>query len=134
MNKVRKGIFETNSSSTHSVVICDSVDFEKPLIGDEPVSLCQGEFGWEEETYTDFNSKLTYAYTYAKNYGRSTDVDTLKEVIKEFMGLECVEEEGDGYIDHQSIDEAQKIFETQESLKKFLFAPGSHVITDNDNH
>ena len=74
--QIRVGVFETNSSSTHSVSIGNG---EKELLGlykyeeynllthqyfeDNYIHVTFGEFGWEQKTYNDIITKLEYALT-----------------------------------------------------------------------
>lgn len=138
--QTRKGVFETNSSSSHSVVIEDGIDFIVPENLEEEIKICGGEYGWDEETFSSWRDKMSYAYTYAKNYGLSEDLENLKEVIEEYTKKKVVFDKTgsqyytDGYIDHQSIEEAEKIFASKETIKKFIFASASYFMTDNDNH
>lgn len=143
MRTIRRNTFETNSSSTHSVTICTAsssfapIDYTGRVLTVEP-----GEFGWEEDFYSDFLSKASYAYTYAVNYGTEENLEELKEVLLEYTNAKEVVLAnrddsawyGTGYIDHQSTDEAAQIFETRDDLKHFLFNDCSNFITDNDNH
>jgi len=135
----RIGIFETNSSSTHSVSIDTGFDYVMPESIGEIIVIEPGEFGWEQERYDDFSSRASYAYTYAKNYGRKKDLMDLINVIESFTGskVEFEKNEDDfyenGYIDHQSVDEAEIIFKNKETIKKFLFGRKSYFKTDNDN-
>ena len=86
MNKVtRSGVFETNSSSTHSISFSDSPHFIK-LHG--PIEIHCGEFGWEEETYYDFNTKASYLLTDLASREDTEKLRTLNEVIKEETGQE----------------------------------------------
>ena len=68
MKQIRRSVFETNSSSTHSVSIsnknshmankaCLSVDW------DDFVHVEFGSFGWEQESYTEPYIKLQYLVT-----------------------------------------------------------------------
>ena len=77
MKTIRKGIFETNSSSTHALVISnnDVMNIESPLV------FRFGEFGWEFEEYScpeDRASYLSYI----------TITIMIKRVIKKFMNGE----------------------------------------------
>lgn len=68
MKSVRKGVFETNSSSTHSISISDTVQIND-TIGIDENGVCHihcGEFGWEVEEYNDSSSKAAYCLTYLK--------------------------------------------------------------------
>lgn len=56
MKTIRAGVFETNSSSTHSLTICLKADFEK-WKNDENVLHCRwggGDFITREELIEDF--------------------------------------------------------------------------------
>jgi hypothetical protein len=135
----RKSIFETNSSSTHSVVISDSTDFITPEFNDK-VEIFPGEYEWEVEEYHDWKDKASYALTYAKSYGKTDDADVLLKVLEDHLRtrVEFVSSGWEyyswGYIDHQSIDEAALIFKSPETVKKFIFGKESYFKTDNDNH
>lgn len=142
MKTIRRNTFETNSSSTHCVTICNSSETYSPITFDNTtLEVTPGEFGWEYEFYDYFEDKVSYAYTYAVNSGTPEDLELLKEVILENTNIERVifsqtEDRwySNGYIDHQSEDEAATIFESKDSLTNFLFNKGSSVLTDNDNH
>jgi hypothetical protein len=64
--KIRIGMFETNSSSCHSIVIGCKTPNQK--LGDENgvITIEPDEFGWEIETYDDARTKASYCLTYAK--------------------------------------------------------------------
>lgn len=151
---IRHGVFETNSSSTHSIAI-DTRDYEPihvPLDNGVLKASC-GEFGWEQEVYTDFYTKLSYVLTWAmRNFDENTSEseyresdefikieDVLREKIEGFERLE-VESLRDyypfGYIDHQSTDDGAGGVpaEAMDNLVDFLFNPKSILVTDNDNH
>jgi hypothetical protein len=108
---------------------------------DTCIEIDPGEFGWEVERYTDFWVKASYCMAYVNQIQCEDSADMLKKVIKDYTGCESVEfvSSGDkynpyGYIDHQSIDVAEDAFESEETLKQFLFCPLSVLYTDNDNH
>lgn len=73
--KVRKAVFETNSSSSHSLHIDDSVDVFQTLsinsgyidelerVVQNAVIVNGGEFGWAWEKFTDAESKASYLAT-----------------------------------------------------------------------
>lgn len=74
----RHGVFETNSSSTHSLGIRMCVPHK---LNDQQIQwshipveagVCRvwpGEFGWEVETYYDAPTKASYALTYLRSFG-----------------------------------------------------------------
>lgn len=59
MKVTRSSVFETNSSSSHSLTICDKGKLSIPTYLD---FVC-GEFGWEHEKWYDSQSKLSYVLT-----------------------------------------------------------------------
>lgn len=65
MKQMRKNVFETNSSSTHSVSVVNGEleDICLHIKNDGYVHVRFGEFGWETESYTDPYDKLQYVVT-----------------------------------------------------------------------
>lgn len=64
--KIRMNVFETNSSSCHSISINNNnlPEYETLLPSDDGYVHCGfGEFGWEVEDYADVETKLSYALT-----------------------------------------------------------------------
>lgn len=153
MKQIRMGVFETNSSSTHSITISDeqtdALMDTLPMNESNEVVLTGGEFGWEEESYNDALTKANYLAVYIEQWA-GDDSDRLKEmferIIKEQTG--CTEivygrvsRWGDsdpdlGYIDHQSVEgyALHWLFESGDDLRNFIFNPESILVTDNDNH
>ena len=139
MKTIRKSVFETNSSSSHSVTIWDGPLSDLYEYEGKILTIYPGEYGWEEEHYSSFTDKASYAYTYAVNYD-PIQLEVLERVILEHTKARSVKflqlnnYYKHGYIDHQSVDEASIIFQDEETLKAFLFCSGSSFSTDNDNH
>jgi hypothetical protein len=136
--KIRKSLFETNSSSTHSITIQEGGDYTS--IGHKgQIELTGGEFGWEWEVYRDPLTKANYCAVYAA--GDEYKTEMLKEVISEHTGAEVKilaqkDDYDKGYhshIDHQSHDTAEKAFASSDSLKNFIFGVNSTLYTGNDN-
>ena len=148
MKKIRNGIFETNSSSSHSIVI-SSENYVFPE--NDEIYIETGEYGWEIETYESFSDKVSYALTFVVNYNpeklemlNRTLVNSLPltkiyynnlsyDEFIQYINNEKYHNEL-GYIDHQSVDRAAKIFKSEEDLFDFLFSENSYFTTDNDNH
>ncbi len=143
MKNIRHSVFETNSSSSHSISIseeCDGVldTIEPDDVGD--VVLTGGEFGWAWERFNDAMTKANYCAVYAKEYGGS-DLEMLKEVIREHTGAKAVVIAVDtdwhghnySYIDHESACVPAEAFSSKETLKNFIFNPKSYMFTGNDN-
>jgi hypothetical protein len=133
--RIRQGIFETNSSSSHSITIDmqGARTAKIPLAGDGKCHIYTGEFGWEVERYSDAPTKASYALTYARNNQELEQM--LARVVGRVMGAEVILEiDTDGYIDHQSDDVCSAAFKSEDALEAFIFAPFSSLQTDNDNH
>ena len=141
MKQIRKGVFETNSSSSHSITISDKGGWEE--IKSNVIEIESGEYGWEFDTFTGFYSKASYIYTYLINSGDKDEIEWLRKIVKEYTNADKVifeheesEEEprwGYGYIDHQSSDVPQEALVSEETLKAFLFNKHSFFETGNDN-
>lgn len=155
MNKQTRGsVFETNSSSTHSLVLCETGSlleqpFSDVITNKGVVIVTGGEFGWDEETFTNVHDKLSYLYTDAMLLAGDDDnpdpIQNLKlkmlfNAVKEHTGCQLVFARVSdywpyGYIDHQSIGLCEEVWcKGVEGVKYFLFNPGSYFETDNDNH
>lgn len=155
----RSGVFETNSSSTHSIsVSTKELNLDKliPPKGHKKIFSSGGEYGWEFKKYFNPKDKLDYLVTFLFQNCRSykdflkvkqTDkkYQMLKDVIYEHCGfplsikLPKREKKWDyymfGYIDHQSagVSEKSGIFSSKTLLAAFLFNPNSFLETGNDN-
>ncbi len=144
--KIRQSVFETNSSSTHSVSITSGTNKDLiaiPKVNDDGVvEITTNDYGWENARYNSLYDKLSYAATFALNINPTYNEykQMLVNVIKNITGADKVKflkNENSfyeyGYIDHQSWDKAQSIYNTEEILKQFLFNPKSYFTTGNDN-
>ena len=154
--QIRQGVFETNSSSTHAISICEyHSNVELP----EVVKFeSNQDFGWEFENYTDVYSKANYLWlAICYKYNTPEDEDKLLEakatlsqylerigVIAEFEELEYTESSWNperryldmrGYIDHSGdlYEMVDALLEDPELLYGYLFNSESMVSTGNDN-
>ncbi len=157
--KTRHGVFETNSSSTHSLTLSPTMEnMVKNPVSDYEISVGfvtvhPGEYGWEEETYSGFREKASYLYTDAMigeidvdpndEFYRNTNLQLkmIVDSIKEYTGLDVVfteikdEYHPFGYIDHQSHGTCSGVWEDDiNGVTRFLFSVDSSFKTDNDNH
>lgn len=132
MKQVRPGLFETNSSSVHAIVITKNNNIEIPK--DLPPILLEMEtvdFVWEVDRYNDFLSKLKYLYNACES------CETYKPRLDAFLsetGIEIVDYTP-GYIDHGdgTADFLEFVFSDIGNFKRFLFSPDSFIQTGNDN-
>ena len=84
--KIRRGIFETNSSSTHSITM--RREFDKPqkdlVVSDDGyVHSKFGDFEWEFARHTDSDIKLSYLLTMVFHINRDNLVESLKPIEKD---------------------------------------------------
>ena len=56
--QIRRGCFETNSSSTHAICIA-----KEGYTKGNYIEFEIGEFGWEFDTYSDLHSRASYLIT-----------------------------------------------------------------------
>lgn len=137
---VRKGVFETNSSSSHSIALATE---DKQFVLDTiypnqhgEIHLTGGEFGWDWFKHNDAETKANYAAVDFDNDEQLTEM--LHEVIKEQTGATSVindftsEYSGGNYsyIDHDSHGIVPR---HREGLKNFIFNKNSWLFGGNDN-
>ena len=144
MVKIRKGMFETNSSSTHTIIVTDQKTEPGNL-----VDFAIGEFGWEFSRLDTINEKASYLYTMACEMLDRDVYQDLYEILVKY-GVECScsvpaefaksswgEYLDNGYVDHASDGDAKEFVERmlnhEHALIKYLFSDESFVVTGNDN-
>lgn len=141
MKTTRQGAFETNSSSTHSITINSKNVLFDSITPDSygVINLFGGQFGWEWETYDAPIVKANYCAIHA--LGDLAQTEMLVNVIKVHTGAKEVkihasldyDNRNRSYIDHQSVGTANDAFESEETLKNFIFNRYSILYTGNDN-
>jgi hypothetical protein len=131
---IRKGVFETNSSSSHSIAIAtEDKEFVLDTIYPDQNGVIRiegDEYGWEWFKHNDAGSKASYS---AQSFANDDyQLDVLKEVIMEQTGATDVVFVGlnDGYIDHDSYGIVPK---SKEELRNFIFNKNSWLFGGNDN-
>ena len=150
--QIRKSVWETNSSSTHSLTVAafaegDILDTLYPNNNNQ-IIVEPMDFGWDWEDYSDPQTKLSYCAIYARDWvGDDTDkyLAILTSVIQKQVGIDIEvqyplekSKSGyyrDGYIDHQSVEDRDLdyLFQEPELLRQFIFNPKSTLSTGNDN-
>ena len=158
MLQVRKNVFETNSSSTHSLVISKKdrdYDYCLPIEDDGTLVVTFGEFGWGPEVLAQPIEKLTYLVTDRCNlYGLSEEDPHEGEELQEFIKSDeaiqeiievvksCCPDVQDirfelcdswnpfGYVDHQSQGTS---CESDLSIEEIIFSNKVIILIDNDN-
>ena len=148
MIQIRRSVFETNSSSTHSICITSNRKYAELNI---PASLyfrCEN-FGWEYRKLLSAEDKAAYLYASILSLYDKENAEIAKNTIWEMLGEEKIEatfEPPDwssyGYcmnasVDHCGQDDHAKFVEcilrNKGRLLRYLFSEQSFVITGNDN-
>lgn len=164
MKQVRRSVFETNSSSTHSITITHGkiVNNNIRVDRDGYIHTELGEFGWEIWDYKGQAERLSYLVTmlavksdvtlwcYEDDESR-TEKDIVEDIMKTYEFEKLSDEIGrharcsgviidpsDGYIDHQSHEDYRDfqdfLDQYNTNVVEFVFGRGNVVHTDNDNH
>lgn len=152
MKQIRQGVFETNSSSTHSICIAKESELSIP----KSLHFDFGEFGWECDTLYSLNEKASYLYTGLTANKMVEDIQKIFEVLRgkgvevtaegeitengsytnsEGKLIEYTSSVNGGYIDHSNeLQEFLNAISNNESmLMNYLFSDLSFIITGNDN-
>ena len=160
MIQIRKNVFETNSSSTHSLVISKmerSYDYSLPVDDDGILTITFGEFGWGPDLLTTPIEKLSYLVTdrsglydipeELKNADNDAIYDFIMEEseavkdivevvksccpdVKEVRFELCDSWNPFGYVDHQSHGTSYGV---DLSIEDLIFSNKVVIMIDNDN-
>ncbi len=145
MKNIRNKVFETNSSSSHSISIANDSNgiLETLPVVEGIVTLTGGCFGWDFEKFNDAQTKADYAAVFA--IGDDKLQNMLTDVLREHTGAKKIvydltrdwKNDNYSYIDHQSDrsegGKAFEVFESPEKLKNWIFNPKSWLFIGNDN-
>lgn len=129
---IRNGIFETNSSSVHSICIS-----KKPVgnVKGKKITFYLGEYGWEHETV----DTPDYLYTAIMCQNNSEELlDKLKSILDKYEVDYTFQPEDKAKwysIDHgYGTDEfVNAVLDNEDLLLRYLFDNESVVYTGNDN-
>lgn len=160
MKLIRNGVFETNSSSAHSLAYKNTVlrDYNyKPKddlcfatkelhLTKKPkeyemysyMPLYFDEYGWDGKYLRTPQEKFSYLLTQiadtSEELHKSTDYETIKEMVED-IGCEIVRcNDQDGYVDHESYGIVKpSLFKSKKDLITYLFNDNLIVYIENDN-
>ena len=143
MKQIRRNVFETNSSSTHSIAIPKKCEVPRS------VNLYTDDFGWAfeevnavtyfytaiyETSYTEVEvqEKIERLTSILESHGIEYDFSTPRYHIWDYDGREYISLD-DGYIDHgyELKDFVDELLDDEDKLLRFL--GGGLVFTGNDN-
>jgi hypothetical protein len=139
--QIRSSVFETNSSSTHSIAISKA-----PVVIGKSIHFSIGEFGWENDTANTADylyTAILYVYSsevaeekieHLKRILDKYDVSYQFEEPKYWIGSSGCAYLDNGYIDHgdELTEFLEAIFSNEDLLMRYLFGD-STVYTGNDN-
>lgn len=145
--QIRRDVFETNSSSSHSLVLGQgqalSATLPKKFLRTGTAAIRVGEYGWEWMRYYTVINKASYLLTHitsgdvsdstaeiCRQYPRAA---WLVEIFKEAFEVTLEFEESSGYIDHESVGCAESALRSKDAMKAFLLDDTAYVVTGNDN-
>lgn len=159
--QIRKGMFETNSSSVHALIIPKRMYEESMTIPTE-LYVSHGEYGWEFRRYYDANERLSYlcqgiySGTIHNGYNERSFEERMaatEQLIRAFvkpfedMGIEIsftpnyfnTDSDRNWYDEEGYLDHADEFMSTVyddlkndfEKVKRFVF--GGRLVTANDN-
>ena len=136
--QIRSSVFETNSSSTHSIAIPRSCNTSRYM------HFSIGEFGWSFEEVDAADYFYTAIYSTSNTMAEVEEkIEKMKNILKangivaSFDDANCKERNGwlkhDGYIDHgfELSDFVDELLNDEDKLLRFL--SGGLVFTGNDN-
>ena len=157
--QIRKGVFETNSSSTHTMVIATNLPEGEPVLPEE-LRFRYGEFGWEHGELKTPKEKASYLYTalvyelyneaslwnqyilFIANTLKENNVNAIfegeitSEIRTNDSGTYIVYvTDPESYVDHgsEALEFVDAVCTDKELLINYLFSDKSFIITGNDN-
>ncbi len=141
MRVTRRSVFETNSSSTHSICVTKSNRLDKEV---PHVIFKFGEFGWAYDKLTTTAEKASYLYTGIMSRNKPYLLDSIKQILdRHYVTYEFEKSYSTqhgpypytGHIDHahELTDFLVNVCSDDSKLLRFLFSSESFIITGNDN-
>jgi hypothetical protein len=149
--RIRVGVFETNSSSSHSLTTGDAEltqTFHEHDLRAGKIPIILGEYGWEWKRFRRPENKASYLLTSILNNSEikskedvrdevckmNEDARNVIEAIEEHTGCRVeIYTGGFFYIDHESVNLYRQIGRDKESILSFILSPSAFVTTGNDN-
>lgn len=138
MKNIRRSVFETNSSSMHSLSIIGSSNMVSKDKFGKITRVKYGEYGWGYDRLSTPVEKLSYMITEYKDNDYMFDL--VIKTFEDYTGSTVIIEELDdgyypkGYIDHQSHGTIDDVLSDSITIRDILFDYKYSIIIDNDNH
>ena len=134
MRQVRQNVFETNSSSTHSICVTKNNILDNKV---DEIYFRLDEFGWEYSILSTVDEKAAYLYTGLMSNEDYSLLDNVKKILDRNK-IEYDFQDKDStyyYVDHsyELCDFLNDVCNDEDKLMRYLFSSESFVITANDN-
>lgn len=84
MRTIRLGTFETNSSSTHSMVICSEEEYKKWANGELLASRWMDGFKTREEVMEEFKKEHSEYFDSEGNFISTDEYESLEELMDDY--------------------------------------------------
>lgn len=151
--QIRDSVFETNSSSSHSVTVsadelADDYGISKETLRGGVITAHTKVYGWEWSRSYSPGAKIAYLVTQlAKGHvsgkpgkdvtqevRQDSRVDSMLSMIERRTGCRVeVMGASSAYVDHNSVGTGVELLDDPEKLMNFIFGQRSYVETGNDN-
>jgi hypothetical protein len=151
--QIRGAVFETNSSSSHSVTVsadelADDYGIPKEMLRSGVLRAQIREFGTEWERFYSPGTKIAYLVTQlaggracgasgkdvTRDVRQNSRVDRMLAMIEKCTGCRVeVIGSGSALVDHASAGIGIELLDDPDQLLKFVFGQRSYVETGNDN-
>lgn len=144
--QIRNNVFETNSSSVHSLVYAErSLEPSELVINDDrEIYIALGNFDQTYHIYKDQYNKLSYLLTCVyyladcevENIYNHFYFEIIQKAICSYTGAKALKIQGlEGYIDHQSVPDWDiEIIDAydEDEIRNFVFNKNIWLKTDCD--
>jgi len=136
MKTIRKSVFESNSSSSHSFSIDLSYSNKESV---KDVEITCGEFGWEYKKFNDFQTKTSYFWTLVHENPSHDLFERLTRLSQKYrFGLLHPRSSEYCYVDHGTEHYCDWVtkhpeIKTDEGLMDFLISESGWIFLGNDN-
>ncbi len=153
--QIRQGVFETNSSSTHSICIATETEYDIP----KRVEFGFGEFGWAIDKLSDRKERADYLYTCISYVNDINQIQEYLDFIYKTLRKHGVDEiyfdsfalnvyagwsedvelaissPNYTYVDHggYALEFVDAVCTNEKLLLDYLFSDKSFILTGNDN-
>lgn len=152
---VRDAVFETNSSSTHSLTIApdEVLDFAIPKedLREGVITVRPHAYGWEWRRYYTPAEKMAYLLAqvsrgFFRNHRRSklltekfrkanAEAEFICSTVERVTGCRVdIRPDFNAYVDNDSYGVGFEVLSSEKDLLSFLFSRQSYIETGNDNY